>query len=125
MSVVLAQQEWVVNHAPAAGSQATASKAAGAAGVKHVAKAIYFGFSASVALGAPATFQINLRDGASGAGTVLMSWQFTLPAATAVPVWEEIEGIDLAGSAATAMTLEFSGGVGNLLEYVILVGYDS
>src|SRR5690242_9481224 len=67
---------WSVVHAPAANNQATASKAAGAAGVRHVCT----GITATLAAGASAPTAVNVnvavRDGATGAGTVL--WQAVL-----------------------------------------------
>lgn len=123
MSVVNADQSWVVVHAPAVSLQATASKAAGAAGVKHVCTGVSFGFSARVAPAAT-TVTVNLRDGATGAGSVLMSWTFDLPAAVIVPYNVSFNGFNLPGSAATAMTLEFGALLTNLVEYVNLMGYD-
>lgn len=115
---------WTVNHAPAIGAQATASKAAGAAGVKHVATALSFVLSAKTAIAA-STVTVNLRDGATGAGTVLWSWTFDLPAATVAPIHVDLADLQIVGSPATAMTLEFSALLANLLEAVNLAGYDA
>jgi len=114
---------FAITHTPAAGSQATISQAAGGAGVKNVAEGVCFGFSASTALGGISTVTINLRDGATGAGTILQSWQYTLPAATVAPFAQCFSGLHISGTANTAMTLEGSAAVGNLMEYVTLVGY--
>lgn len=116
---------WTANNAPAAGSAASASKAAAAAGVRHVCTNVAFGFSASTALAGASTVTVNLRDGATGAGTVLKTWQFTLPAATVAPVHVELSGLSEVGTAATAMTLEFAAAVGNLMTYCDLGGYDA
>jgi len=114
---------FAIAHTPAAGSQATISQAVGGAGVKNVAEAVCFGFSASTALGGISTVTINLRDGATGAGTILQSWQYTLPAATVAPFGQCYSGLHIAGTANTAMTIEFAAAVGNLMEYVTLNGY--
>ena len=71
-SLVEKGPRWSVFSGPTTGSQASASKAAGGAGVRHVVDCITF---SGVAVFAPAlTFSmVNLRDGASGAGTVKTS----------------------------------------------------
>lgn len=124
MSVQLSKQVFVAKSAPAAGTAASASQAAGAAGVSHVCTGIAFGFSAHTALGGATTVTVNLRDGAAGAGTVLATWQFNLAAAAVLPVWENMTDLEIRGTPATAMTLEFSANVGNLLSYCTLIGYD-
>lgn len=124
MPVWAAEQGWIVSHAPGIGTQATASKAAGAAGVKHVATALSFGLSAKAAIGA-STVTVNLRDGATGAGTVLASWTFDLPAAIVAPITVTLPLPQIKGSAATAMTLEFAAALANLLQFVNLTGYDA
>jgi hypothetical protein len=114
---------FAITHTPAAGSQATISQAAGAAGVKNVAEGVCFGFSATTALAGITTVTVNLRDGATGAGTILQSWQYTLPAAVVAPFGQCFSSLHISGTAATALTLEFSAAVGNLMEYVALTGY--
>ena|ERR1041384_7879715 len=114
---------FALTHTPAAGSQATISQAAGGAGVKNVGEGVCFGFSATTALAGITTVTVNLRDGATGAGTILQSWQYTLPAATVAPFGQCFSGLHISGTANTAMTLEFSAAVGNLMEYVTLNGY--
>jgi len=116
---------WAINNLPAVSTRATISRAAGAAGVSHVCTGLSFGFSATTPLGAIVTVTINLRDGATGAGTVLWAWQFTLPAAVISPFQLSLSGLNFVGSAATAMTLEFGALVTNLLEFVTLSGYDA
>jgi len=115
---------WAAQHSPAVSNQATASRAAGAAGVRHVCTAVSFGFSATTALGGITTVTVNLRDGATAAGTVLWAWQFTLAAAVVAPFHYHVPNLSFVGTAATAMTLEFSALVTNLLQFVNLAGYD-
>jgi hypothetical protein len=70
------------------------------------------------------TLTINLRDGASGAGTVL--WTTNITAAATATNHGNLNFCDLniPGSAATAMTLEFAAGLANESESVTLSGYD-
>jgi len=113
---------WAQNNTPAAAAQATTSKAAGAAGVRHVCTGISFGFNAvNVEAG---TFLINLRDGATGAGTILQSWRVG-PFAAGGSIVHSIADLNIPGSAATAMTIEFAvaPAAGNF-EFVDLHGYD-
>ena len=97
---------WGVNHAPSAGTVAVASKSAGAGGVRHVADCVSYSMGAASAPTA-ATATVVLRDGSSGAGTILWQKQLPAPASTGVHANESFCGLNLAGSAATAMTLEF------------------
>lgn len=91
-------------HEPAAATQATCSIAA-AANTKYVCKEI----SASIACGATAQtpISVRLRDGATGAGTVLWSMMLSAPANTCATIY--LTGLSIPGSNNTAMTLEFSG----------------
>lgn len=115
--------QWSLAHTPAASAQATISQAAAAAGVRNVCESVSFCMSATTALAGISTVTVNLRDGATGAGAILKSWQFTLPAAVLLPLVFSITGLHIIGSAATAMTLEFAAAVGNLMEAVTIDGY--
>lgn len=90
-----------IQHTPAAAAQATISRAAGGAGVRHIATAITIAI-APVAAQAPLIF--NLRDGASGVGAIL--WSVTLTAPAGVGQVVTISGLSIPGTANTAMTLE-------------------
>lgn len=114
---------WSINNTPAAATQATASKAAGAAGVQHVAR------RATVAIAAAGTAQpalnFNLRDGATGAGTILWSVSLACIINTSVLWSEDFSLAPLVGTAATAMTLESSAaGAAATLANITLIGYD-
>jgi hypothetical protein len=114
---------WSVFSSPAAGSQGTASIAAEAA-VRHVVDCISFSASAVVAPALTAG-TVNLRDGATGAGTVLMAWSVAIPAATGQSVAPfGLCGLNLVGTTNTAMTLEFAGALANLSESVSITGYN-
>lgn len=117
--------EWSINHTPAADTQATITRAAGAAGVRHVCRSI----SATLiglAAAAETTVLINLRDGATGAGTILWSTRLLVTGTTGSETGITLSNLNIVGSAATAMTLEFAAAGGaNTFESVALSGYDS
>lgn len=117
---------WTTNtfNNPAAGSQATISQAA-IAGGRHVLDCV--GFSASAVV-APAltSVNVNIRDGATGAGTVRNTFQFAVPATTGTSVQAfHVCGLHVVGSVNTAMTVEFSVGVASVSEAVNMGGYDT
>lgn len=95
--------EWVVNSEPAVSTQATATRAAGAAGVRHVCKSLHFSLAAVVA---QTIIYARVRDGASGAGAILWSQGIIVPAGENVHI--ELSDLNIVGSAATAMTFEWS-----------------
>lgn len=121
---------WVVSATTTAnptGSIPSASKAAGAAGVRHVATGVSIIVNAGASAPTATVWHIVLRDGATGAGTI--KWQTdigiqavagaTNPLTVSFPT-----GIE--GTAATAMTLEAQGnGVANATVSLNLFGYDT
>jgi hypothetical protein len=115
--------EWTIVHTPAVNVQATATKAAGAAGVQHVCRSISAALNALTAA-AETTVLLNLRDGATGAGTIL--WALRLHAIPAGTTGIAIAGLNIFGSAATAMTLEFAAAGGaNTFESLSASGYST
>ncbi len=112
---------WAINSMPAANTQATASKAA-VASTRHVATSITATFAAGATAGAAVA--INLRDGATGAGTILWTGYLAAPANDVRVL--VISGLNIPGSANTAITLEFAAAGGaTTLESVTLTGYDA
>lgn len=111
---------WFVTHTPAAATQATASKAAGGGTVRHVATTIT---ACSAQAGTAQTpIAINLRDGASGAGTIIRSWKISTVIQDSKCV--DLSGLAMIGTANTAMTLEFAGaGVAASEQTVTLTGF--
>jgi hypothetical protein len=108
---------------PAVSTQASASIAAAA--VRHYADCVNFSAGSTTA---PALTQmtVNLRDGATGAGTVLASWTVIIPASTGQNVLPfSVCGLQLPGTLNTAMTLEFSAGLTNLFESASLTFFDA
>lgn len=115
---------WSVVSVPVAGTQASASRAAGGAGVRHVVDCVSFAAESTTA---PALTGENvaIRDGATGAGTIIWEWILAVSAQTGQDIApHSICGLNLIGTANTAMTFEFSAGVGNVIESVSMSGYD-
>jgi hypothetical protein len=114
---------WSVISNPAAGSQATASIASEAS-VRHVVDCVSFSAAATAAPAATA-LTINIRDGASGAGTIIWTFQTAVTATTGQLVQpHSICGLNLVGTTATAMTAEFSASLANLIESVSISGFN-
>lgn len=113
--------EWAIQQTPAAATQATISRAAGGAGVRHVCRSITCSILATAAQG---QIIVNLRDGATGAGTILWSAQFSLAAGTSDRI--TLGDLNIVGSANTAMTLETAAApAATNFASVSLTGYDA
>lgn len=116
---------WTAVHNPAANTQATVSKAAGAAGqlLTQGEEHVCTGISASIAgTAASSVVHVYLRDGASGAGTIL--WSAVMVCAANASDRLDVDGLHIIGTAETAMTLEFDGAGGlNTTQSVALRGY--
>lgn len=105
---------------PAVSVQATASLAVAGATQRWICTSISATFSAVVAQAAAVL--LNLRNGASGAGSIIWSKQVSLPAGG---VWEvNLTDLSIPGAYGAAMTLEFgaAGAAGNF-ESVAVTGY--
>lgn len=101
---------WALTHEPAVATRATITRAA-IADVRHVCNSVSATFccaAADVATGAI----LRLRDGATGAGTVLRSWRLHVMNAAGDTLQVDIAGLDITGSVNTAMTLEFAAAPG-------------
>lgn len=114
---------WSVTSQPTAGTQASAVKAAGAAGVRHIADCASFSAASSAAVTATAVI-VQLLDGA----TIIWQHVVAFPTAGAGGIQEvqpfTICGLALVGSTATSMTMQFAVGVTGAFEVVDLSGYD-
>lgn len=117
---------WAVKHAPAAATQATAAKSAGASGVRHVCTSISATFAAGATPPTAELGTLNLRDGATGAGTILGSWTLGVEATACRTTIFTLSGLNIIGTAATAMTLEFAAAGGsNTTQSVTMTGYST
>jgi hypothetical protein len=117
---------WTVVSFPASGSQGTASLAA-EAGVRHVIDCVSFAGDASAAVTAAAG-NVAIRDGATGAGTVI--WQAAIAHLVAAGAGVQtiapasVCGLNLVGTTNTAMTAEFNAGVTGEVQSVSISGYN-
>jgi hypothetical protein len=113
---------WSINHTPAANTQATITRAAGGAGVRHVCTSISCTLIGRTAA-AETEVLVNLRDGATGAGTILWSQRLqVIPGGT---TGLALSHLQIPGSANTAMTWEFeAAGGADTFESVAVTGYD-
>lgn len=96
---------WHINNVPVVATAATISQAAAGAGVKNVCTAITVSISSTAAPTAGAV-QFVLRDGATGAGTILWTVKLSIPAVAGNAQCLTIPGVWFEGTANTAMTLE-------------------
>lgn len=115
---------WCQNSQPAAGSQASATRAS-SAGASHVMCGLLVSWIVTTALGAATSITVNVRDGSTGAGTILMTFQLGIAATVGSWVSQFVSGIRLAGSAGNAMTVEFSAAVASTQQSANFWGYDS
>lgn len=105
---------WKAFHVPAAAAAASASQVAGAAGVKNVLLGCVLNFVGVAAQSAVLYF--TLRDGLTGAGTILCQWSVPIAAGAATAPWSvNLSGMYVPGTAATAMTLETTNAAGAAL----------
>lgn len=108
----------IVNHQPAVSTQATASVGA-QDNIRHVADQVCFSAGSTTA---PALTQlsVNIRDGATGAGTVLASFVVVISASTGQNTPPVCFPLSVQGTNNTAMTAEWSASLTNLFETVTL-----
>jgi hypothetical protein len=114
---------WNVTSTTSGASAASASKASGGGTVRHVATGYTVCYTDTVL--ATTALQVNLRDGATGAGTIIRSWLMAIPVAGDSKCID-LSGINMSGSASTAMTLEFAAaGSATSSKTVTLTGYST
>ena len=120
--------DWAVTSAPAVNTVASASRPASPAPPlaesRHVCTSIIALARGGTTAPAAVQLTVNLRDGASGAGTILASFTLVLAAAVAAQDGIVLSDQEIIGSPNTAMTLEFTaaGGV-NTFESVTMTGH--
>src|SRR5262249_50943212 len=122
VSQALPNTQFAGANTPGAGTQAGVVQAAAGTNIRNVATLICFS-GASTTAPALTAVTVNLRDGASGAGAIKGQWQLAVSASTGQNVPPVCFNVNFVGSPNTAMTLEWSAGVANLLESVTLHGY--
>lgn len=116
---------WTQMHAPAANTQATISQAASTTGGVYVLDCAVAKLAATGTAPTAVTVNLVIRDGASGAGTIKYQQPMSVPAVAGSPGdLLSICGLNIIGTANTAMTIEFSAGGGaNTTESVFMRGY--
>lgn len=113
--------EWTVVSTVTGVAVSSASKASGGGTVRHVARSVTACMADTDTAEARS---VSLRDGATGAGTIL--WTALLTTATTTASCVTLGNLNIIGSAATAMTLEFSGnGTANSTQTATLTGYST
>lgn len=112
---------WGITNTATAGTP-TVSKTAGSGSIRHVATS---GSACVAAAGtAQPAVQVVLRDGATGAGTIIQSWALAAPVNSSACI--PLSGLNHTGSATTAMTIEFTGATAAaVIGTVNLQGYDT
>lgn len=115
---------WSQTSEPAAGSQASASRAT-SAGNNHVCYGICATWVVTTALAAGVTIDVYLRDGASGSGTIFWRCTLGLPGTAAVGTTASIVvgPMALMGTAGNQLTCEFSAGVASTVQAISFWGY--
>lgn len=117
---------WSAVSFPAANSQATATIAA-EAGVRHVIDCVSFSADAAAAVTAAAG-NVAIRDGATGAGTII--WQMAIAHLVAAAAGVQTIaphsfcGLNLVGTTNTAMTAELNAGVTGEVQGVSMSGFN-
>jgi hypothetical protein len=111
---------WSITNQPATATQATITKAA-APGQRHVATSISAVISA---VAAQPAIHVNLRDGATGAGTILWSQTVAVGAGGVAAI--QLGGLNIPGTGGNAMTLETDAApAATNFASVSLTGYDT
>ena len=99
---------WKLHETPAANTQATEEQASAGTGLKNVLRSVSFVLSANTTAPAAAVVEVYVRDGAAGAGTIIWQHTITLPATAGAMNGIAITDLWIEGTAATAMSVEFS-----------------
>lgn len=127
MAARVANSNWSVTNAPAVNVIASVTKAAAGANRRNVCLSLDASITINTAVGAaPGSFLVVLRDGATGAGTILWSSRcyFSLGAAFSDISKIQAQGLFIVGSVNTPMTLEFQAAGGtNVFETVAMTGF--
>jgi hypothetical protein len=114
---------WGVSVTASVGA-ASVTTIAAESGVRHIADCVSFS-AGSTSAPALTLLTVNLRDGATGAGSIIWSQTVVVPNSTGQNVEPfGLCGLGLVGTTNTAMTLEFSAGLANLFQSTSLTGYN-
>lgn len=98
--------QWTQTHAPAVNTVATKSQAAAGTGIRNVCQWLTITLANNNTGSVQTLITFHLRDGATGAGTILASFTLALPATAGECRVLTLTGLNIPGTANTAMTLE-------------------
>lgn len=117
---VINGSDWVLQSQPAAGTVATATKAA-VAGVRHRLISLTAAlFTQTTALNT----SIVVRDGLSGVGAILFSYSIRQPITATLNLPSIAIGNGILGTAGNAMTIEYAGNSADGIESISGTGVD-
>ena len=103
-------------------AQASATVVAGSTGIRHIATGATFSMATAVQL-AVTTIGLAIIDGATGGTTYL--WRAVANVSSNGMTMIASPALNLYGSAATALTAEFSAGISNASQMVTLTYHDT
>jgi|SRR6266851_3436313 len=128
----MASGQWQINNFPAAAAQATAGQAAppgssgssATSGSTLVNRLRTLTITLSAGANAQVPIQVVVRDGATGAGTVIWTASLSAPINTAAPPIA-LSGLDLRASLGNAITVEFTGTTAAATQQAVAAGGDT
>jgi hypothetical protein len=123
-ALVASPGEWTVNANAGLGVASSASRGVGGVGVRHIITGYNVIISCQAAPGAGNVI-INIRDGATGAGTIFEALQVGIPAAVFPPIVISRSGLSLVGTANTAFTIEQSAAYAAVQASINFEGFDA
>lgn len=113
---------WSITNTPAVATAATVSRAAGGGTVRHVATSVTACVAANGTAQTP--LLIHLRDGATGAGTIIRTW--AISAVISASECIDLSGLNMTGTANTAMTIETAAAPATAVQATVtLTGYST
>lgn len=117
--------QWSITSFPATNTVASATKAAGGVGVRHVLQTLSFDLFDPDGATVTSGLRIVVRDGATGVGAILWNG-FVSGGPTTVIDHKQLSGLNIIGSPNTAMTVEFvAAGGANTQEVLTATGYST
>lgn len=122
LPVQLPNSTWILTSAPAAGSQATVSKA-GVSGVRHTAMCYAFDLLATTGTACSGVDAV-IRDGACGTGTIIWDELMGATAANGAENHANLCNLQLVGTPGNAMCIEFKSASTSCFQRVNLSGFD-
>lgn len=120
----MASGQWQINNFPAAAAQATANQAAPSTSSGLVNRLRTLTITLSAGANAQTPIEVVVRDGATGAGTVIWSASLAVAVNSAAPPIA-LSGLDLRSSQGNAITVEFTGTTAAATQQSVSAGGDT